>query len=77
MKMVDRLGSSQDAADLAGELGGLGKDPKIIRCGKTWDQIFSILDYKFGGIFNSAAISRAIRPLSSPGPEYLYMGTGI
>lgn len=77
MKMVDMLGSSQDAADLAGELGGIGKNPKIIGSGKTWDQIFSILDYKFGGTFNSAAISHVLRPLSSPGPEYLYMGAGI
>jgi len=57
LRLVDQLGGAVEAANLAGELGGLGKDPRIIRSKDAFDQFFSMLDAKlsFSGISASSA----------------------
>ena len=48
--LVDKLGNYQDALDFAGEMSGLGKDPKIISgTGNSFDSFMSLMDSKFGG----------------------------
>lgn len=70
-KLVDKLGGSREAADLAGELGGLGKDPKIIRETSSWDQILWALDSGFGGSL-PVSMFEGIGRLSHPKLEYMW-----
>jgi protease-4 len=71
VKLVDRLGDLQDALDVAGELGKLGKDPRVIRDVDPLDQFFSILDSKLN-LFGGASIEKAFN--SSPRLEYRWYG---
>lgn len=47
-KLVDVLGDTQAALDLAGELGKLGKNPRVIRDTDPFSSIFSILESRLG-----------------------------
>ncbi|MFH1619936.1 MAG: signal peptide peptidase SppA [bacterium] len=69
--LVDKLGGSREAADVAGELGGLGRDPRIIREGDAWEQIFGILDLGFSGALSmSSGLKQLLPELSQPRLEY-------
>ena len=46
VKLIDKLGDFQIAADLAGEMGKVGKDPKIIKTVESFEQFFSLLNVK-------------------------------
>ncbi|MDQ7772478.1 MAG: signal peptide peptidase SppA [Elusimicrobiales bacterium] len=48
VKLVDALGDTQTALDMAGELAKLGKNPRVIRDSDPFSNIFSILDSKLG-----------------------------
>jgi len=48
--LVDKLGDLQDAVDAAGQLAGLGKDPKVTYgAGEPLDNVLSLMSSKFGG----------------------------
>ncbi|HAF95422.1 MAG: hypothetical protein A2X34_00960 [Elusimicrobia bacterium GWC2_51_8] len=44
--LVDFLGDLPDALNLAGELSGLGKNPRVIRDTDPFEQFFSLMDSK-------------------------------
>ena len=71
VKLIDKLGDFQIAVDLAGEMGKVGKDPKIIRNVDSFDQFFSFLNVK-SGVFNVKDIERIF--LSGPSLEYRWEG---
>lgn len=71
VKLVDKLGDFQIAADLAGEMGKVGKDPKIIRNVDSFDQFFSLLNVK-SGVFSIKDVERIF--LSGPRLEYRWEG---
>ena len=71
IKLVDKLGDLQDALDLAGELGKLGKNPRILRDSDPWEQLFSIIDSKLS-FFGGASIETALNV--SPRLEYRWYG---
>jgi len=70
-KLVDKLGDLQDALDLAGEMGKLGKNPRILRDVDPLDQLFSIIDSKLS-FFGGASIETALN--ASPRLEYRWYG---
>lgn len=70
VKLVDILGDFQDAVDLAGEMGKIGKDPKIIKVRESLDDIFSLLSVKTG-IFSAPSAERFF---SGPKLEYRWEG---
>lgn len=70
-KLVDKLGDLQDALDLAGEMGKIGKDPRVYREADPIDQFFSIIDSKLG-FFGGASVEKALN--ASPRLEYRWYG---
>lgn len=71
VKLVDKLGDLQDALDMAGELGKLGKNPRVLRDVDPIDQFFSILDSKLS-FFGGASVEKALN--ASPRLEYRWYG---
>ena len=71
IKLVDKLGDLQDALDLAGELGKIGKNPRILRDSDPWEQLFSMIDSKLS-FFGGASIETALN--ASPRLEYRWYG---
>ncbi len=58
--LVDKLGDFQDAVDLAGQLGGLGSNPQIIRGRKySLEELFTSLDSKLS-LFPSASLNQPL-----------------
>ena len=71
-KLVDVLGDFQVAVDLAGEMGKLGKDPKIVRDIDSLDQFFSFLNVKTD-IFSRLGAERFL----AVGPRLEYRWEGF
>ena len=69
--LVDLLGDLPDAVNLAGELSGLGKNPRVIRDTDPFDQFFSIIDSKLP-LFGSRKIEEALD--ISPRLEFRWYG---
>ncbi len=70
-KLVDKLGDLQDALDAAGELGHLGKNPRVLRNTDPLDQFFSIIDSKLS-FFGGASLETALN--AGPRLEYRWYG---
>ncbi len=70
-KLVDKLGGAKEAAALAGELAGIGKNPRIIKDVSPWDQIISALDSKFGGGEGLLNLAGSLKT-SYPKLEYIW-----
>jgi len=68
--LVDKLGDLQEAVDAAGELAGLGKNPRVIRESAPLEQLMSLMDsrlsFGFGAVANAAA--------AAPSLEYRWYG---
>lgn len=71
VRLVDKLGDLQDALDLAGELGKIGKNPRVVRDVDPIGQIFSIIDSRLG-LFGGSAVENALN--MSPRLEYRWAG---
>ncbi len=69
--LVDRLGDLQDALDAAGELGGIGKNPRVMRESDPFEQFMSLVDSKMQP-FGAKAMSEAMQ--TSPSLEYRWYG---
>ncbi|MCX5784703.1 MAG: signal peptide peptidase SppA [Elusimicrobia bacterium] len=69
--LVDSLGDLPDALNLAGELSGLGKNPRIIRDTDPFEQFFSMMDSKLS-FFGSAKLGEALN--ISPKLEFRWYG---
>ena len=70
-KLVDKLGDLQDALDMAGEMGHIGKNPRVFRETDPIDQFFSIIDSKLS-FFSGASVEKIIN--ASPRLEYRWYG---
>jgi protease-4 len=70
-KLVDKLGDLQDALDMAGEMGKLGKNPRVLRDVDPIDQFFSLIDSKLS-FFGGASVEKAFN--ASPRLEYRWYG---
>ncbi|HBB67193.1 MAG: hypothetical protein A2X28_08200 [Elusimicrobia bacterium GWA2_56_46] len=71
VKLVDKLGDLQDALDMAGEMGKIGKNPRVLRDVDPIDQFFSILDSKLS-FFGGASVEKALN--AGPRLEYRWYG---
>ncbi|KAF0126789.1 MAG: protease IV [Elusimicrobia bacterium] len=71
VRLVDVLGDTQTALDLAGELGKLGKNPRVIRDTDPFSSIFSLLGSRLG-IFGGGRVSELIT--DHPRLEYRWQG---
>ncbi|MEK7857968.1 MAG: signal peptide peptidase SppA [Elusimicrobiota bacterium] len=73
-KLVDKLGDSVDAIELAGELGKISGKPKVRRDTEKLSDIFEMLDSRFNGTLESALFG-GLRPLTGHfGLEYRLTG---
>lgn len=70
-RLVDALGDTQTALDLAGELGKIGKNPRVIRDTDPFSSIFSMLDSKLG-IFGGGGAAGILA--GHPRLEYRWQG---
>lgn len=66
--LVDKLGDLQEALDAAGELGGIGKNPRVVRESAPLEHLLSLMDSRlsFGAV--AAAVTAA------PSLEYRWYG---
>lgn len=71
VKLVDTLGDTQTALDLAGELANIGKNPRVIRDTDPFSSIFSILGSKLG-IFGGSKVAELVT--DHPRLEYRWQG---
>jgi protease-4 len=67
--LVDRMGDLQDALDAAGELAGIGHNPRVVRETAPFDQLMSLMDSKLQ-LFG--AVSEKLE--ASPSLEYRWYG---
>ncbi|HBE88649.1 MAG TPA: signal peptide peptidase SppA [Elusimicrobia bacterium] len=70
-RLVDVLGDTQTALDIAGELGKIGKNPRVIRDTDPFSSIFSLLDSKLG-LFGGGKVTEMIT--DHPRLEYRWQG---
>lgn len=70
LKLIDVLGDYQDALDLTGELGKVGKDPKIIKSVDSFEDFFSMLSVETS-FLNKTNIERFF---TGPRLEYRWEG---
>src|SRR3989338_1750048 len=73
-KLVDMLGDSTDALELAGKLGGIPGRPKIRRETDRFSEIFQLLDARFLGILSGRALLSELFPAARHGLEYRWDG---
>lgn len=74
-KLVDMVGDSTDALELAGKLGGIPGRPKIRRDGDRFGDILDLLDSKFNGILSArSALFQELVPAARFGLEYRWSG---
>jgi protease-4 len=75
-KMVDKLGDSTDAIELAGQLAGIQGRPKVRRDTERITDIFDLLDTKFEGLLRGETSALADRLISRArgGLEYRWEG---
>ncbi len=75
-KLVDKLGDSTDAIELAGQLGGIQGRPKVRREAQSFSDLFDMLDSRFDGMITGQAPTLADRllPQSHSALEYRWEG---
>ncbi|MBI3552940.1 MAG: signal peptide peptidase SppA [Elusimicrobia bacterium] len=70
-KLVDMLGDSEDAIELAGKLGGISGKPKLRRDVEHISDIFDMLDSAFGGgLLGRSSLAEKLSPAVHYGLEY-------
>jgi len=77
LKLVDKLGDSTDAVELAGKLGGIAGKPKVKRdADSSFKGIFELLDSRLGGALSAGNVSLFgdIRHLTQSSLEYRWAG---
>lgn len=74
--LVDQLGDSQDAVELAAKLGGISGKPKVSRESDSLESVLSLMDSTLSGLapLQSAAL-RELRSLVPMGLEYRWTGS--
>jgi len=70
-KLVDKLGDLQDALDVAGELGKIGKNPRVLTDADPFENLMSLMDSKLQ-LFGSKAVAQALE--IGPRLEYRWYG---
>jgi protease-4 len=70
-KLVDKLGDMQDAVDAAGELGKIGKNPRVLTTSDPLDNLMSLMDSKLQ-LFGAKAVADALE--TGPRLEYRWYG---
>lgn len=74
-KLVDKLGDSTDALELAGELGGIKGRPRVKRDAERFSDILELLDARFPGILGAASpLFDRLSPRVHAGLEYRWPG---
>jgi len=71
VKLVDSLGDLQDAIDKAGELGGLGKNPRVLTDSDPFENFLSLMDSKLS-LFGAKSVFDSVSPAASL--EYHWYG---
>jgi protease-4 len=69
--LVDKLGDLQDALDAAGEMGGIGKNPRVMRDSAPLEQLMSLMDSRLQ-LLGTKAVADALG--SAPSLEYRWYG---
>lgn len=69
--LVDKLGDLQDALDAAGEMGGIGRDPRVIRESAPLEQLMSLVDSRLQ-FLGTKAVADALE--TAPSLEYRWYG---
>ena len=69
--LVDKLGDLRDALDAAGEMGGIGKNPRVIRDSAPFEQLMSLMDSKLQ-FLGTKAMADALE--TAPSLEYRWYG---
>ncbi|HNW44521.1 MAG TPA: signal peptide peptidase SppA [Elusimicrobiales bacterium] len=69
--LIDKLGDLQDALDAAGELGKIGKNPRVVTTSDPLENLMSLMDSKLQ-LFGSKAVSEAME--IEPRLEYRWYG---
>lgn len=69
--LVDNLGDLQDALDAAGELGKIGKNPRVLSDSDPLENFMSLMDSKLQ-LFGSSAVAEALE--IGPRLEYRWYG---
>ena len=75
LHLVDKLGDSTDAIELAGKLGGIQGRPKVRRDGEHFSDLFDMFESKFSGRLDAASpvsILESLKPHA--GLEYRWAG---
>ncbi len=70
-KLVDSLGDLQDAIDKAGELGGLGKNPRVLNEADPLENFLSLIDTKLS-FMGTKSVTDAMD--MAPSLEYRWYG---
>lgn len=70
-KLIDRLGDLRDALDAAGELGHIGKNPRVLTDSDPFENLMSLMDSKLQ-LFGSKSVSEALE--IGPRLEYRWYG---
>lgn len=68
-KLVDKLGDSTDAVELAGQLAGIQGRPKVKRDAERLGDIFGMLESRFGA-FGLGAVAEQLKPHA--GLQYMW-----
>ncbi|OGR44490.1 MAG: hypothetical protein A2X35_00035 [Elusimicrobia bacterium GWA2_61_42] len=69
--LVDKLGDLQEALDAAGELGGIGKNPRVVRESAPFEQLMSLVDSRLQ-LLGTKAVADALE--TGPSLEYRWYG---
>jgi len=69
--LVDKLGDLRDALDAAGELGKIGKNPRVLSTSDPFENLISLMDSKLQ-LFGSKAVADALE--LGPRLEYRWSG---
>ena len=64
--LVDKLGGAKEALEAAGELSGLGKEPRVIKEADAWDYLLSVLRSR------SSLPALALSEISAPRLAYIW-----
>ena len=74
LRLVDEVGDSRDAIELAGKLGGISGTPKVLREGESLESILGMLEFSLSRWLRpEAAILGQLRD-SAPALEYRWLG---
>ena len=74
-KLVDQLGDSTDAIELAGKLGGISGKPKVRRDPDSLKDFWGMLDSKFHGVLETQnSVLDRLHVMDHAGLEYRWAG---